>query len=39
MGGQTFTIPYEDGSIYYGECQNARPHGQGRLTFANSNKF
>lgn len=39
MGTQPYTIPYEDGSVYKGECLNALPHGQGRLTLSNGNYF
>lgn len=38
MGG-AFKIPYEDGSVYEGECLRDKPHGKGRLTYANGDIF
>jgi hypothetical protein len=37
--GQDFKIPYEDGSVYTGQCLKDKPHGKGKLTYANGNVF
>ena len=37
--GQAYKIPYEDGSVYTGECKNAKPHGKGKLIYGNGNVF
>lgn len=34
MGQKAFTIPYPDGSIYEGDCQDAVPHGKGVIKYS-----
>lgn len=37
--GQDFKIPYEDGSVYTGQCLRNKPHGKGKLVYGNGNVF
>lgn len=38
--GQKFVIPYSNGSVYEGNCNEAaRPDGQGKLKLNNGNIF